>query len=72
MLIRLLAILIIFVGVAGLILPVVPGILMIALGILMLYRDRHEEISKLVNEKGPPFLVNFYNDFLHKIILPRH
>jgi len=52
MLIKLLAILFILVGIAGLVLPVVPGILLIVVGILMLYRERHEEISRLVNEKA--------------------
>lgn len=72
MLIRLLAILIIIVGIAGLILPVIPGILMIALGILLFYRDRHEEISRIVNEKASGPFAEIYNKYFHKLILPRH
>lgn len=72
MLVRIIAVLFILIGIAGLLLPVVPGALMIILGVLLLYRGRHEEINRLVNEKAPLHLVNFYNDFLHKIILPPH
>lgn len=72
MLVRIIAVLFILIGIAGLILPVVPGILMITIGVLLLYRDRHEEISRLVNTKAPPALVNFYNNFLHNILLPPH
>lgn len=72
MLVKLIAILFILIGIAGLILPIVPGILLITLGILLLYRDRHEEISRVVNEKAPVYLANFYNDSLHKILLPAH
>lgn len=70
MLVKLIAILFILVGAAGLILPVIPGILMITVGILLLYRDRHEEVGRLVNEKAPLFMVNLYNDFLHRIVVP--
>lgn len=72
MLVKLIAVLFILIGIAGLVLPIVPGILMIVIGILLLYRDRHEEISKHINEKAPLWLINFYNNFLHKIILPPH
>lgn len=70
MLVKLIAILFILIGIAGIFLPVIPGILMIAIGILLLYRNRHEEISQLVNEKAPIQLADFYNNFLHKIVLP--
>ena len=70
MFIKLIAILIILIGIAGLVLPIIPGILMITIGILLLYRERHEEISRAVNEKAPGYLADFYNKFLHKIILP--
>jgi hypothetical protein len=72
MLVKLIAILFILIGIAGLLLPVVPGILMIAIGILLLYRDRHEETSRLVNAKAPLALIHFYNNFLHNILLPPH
>ncbi|MDP3791445.1 MAG: vitamin B12 dependent-methionine synthase activation domain-containing protein [Candidatus Omnitrophota bacterium] len=72
MFIKLIAVLIILIGIAGLILPIIPGILMITLGILLLYRERHEEMSRVINEKAPTPFANFYNDFLHKIILPPH
>jgi hypothetical protein len=72
MMIKLLAILLILIGTAGLILPVIPGILLITLGVLLLYRDRHEEISRLVNEKAPVHLADFYNNFMHRIVLPAH
>lgn len=72
MLIKLLAILLILIGIAGIFLPVIPGILLITLGALLLYRDRHEEISRLVNEKAPAHLADLYNNFLHRLILPPH
>lgn len=72
MVVKLIAILFILIGIAGLVLPVIPGILMITMGILLLYRDRHEEISRVINEKAPVGLVNFYNNFLHRLMLPRH
>lgn len=72
MLVKIIAVLFILIGIAGLVLPVVPGALMIIIGILLFYRERHEEINRLVNEKAPSHLINFYNDFLHKIILPPH
>lgn len=70
MFVKLIAILFILIGIAGLVLPVIPGALMIALGILMLYRERHEETNRLINEKAPKSIANFYNNFLHGIILP--
>jgi len=72
MLIKLLAILCILVGIAGLILPIVPGILLITLGVLLLYQDRHEEIHRLINEKAPAQLADIYNNILHRLILPKH
>lgn len=70
MFVKLIAILFILIGIVGLILPVLPGILMITIGILLLYRERHEEIHKMVNEKAPGALADFYNNFLHKITVP--
>ena len=73
MLAKLIAILFILIGIAGLVLPVAPGILMIALGVLLLfYREKHEEINRVVNEKAPILIADFYNNFIHGIILPRH
>ena len=70
MLVNLVAILFILIGIIGLILPIIPGILMITVGILLLYKNRHEEINKYINEKAPPALADFYNNFLHKITVP--
>lgn len=72
MFINLIAVLLIIIGIAGLILPIIPGILLITIGILLFYRKKHEEICRIINEKGHPFLADFYNNFLHKIILPPH
>lgn len=72
MIVKLIAILFILIGIAGLVLPIVPGILMIIMGILLLYRDRHEEITRLVNEKAPAALADFYHNFLHRMIVPSH
>lgn len=72
MFIKIIAVLLILIGIAGLILPIIPGLLMITIGILLLYRERHEEISRVINEKAPSPLADFYNNFLHKIILPPH
>lgn len=71
MVVNLIAILFILIGITGLVLPVIPGILMITVGGLLLFRHRHEEITRLINEKGPPALVNFYNKFLYKLMIPR-
>ena len=70
MFIKLIAILIILIGIAGLILPVIPGILLITIGILLLFRERHEEVSRLINEKAPLSMVNLYNNFLHRLMVP--
>lgn len=72
MLINLIAALLILIGIAGLVLPIMPGILLITIGILLFYRKKHEDICRLVNEKAPPVLADFYNTFLHKIMLPPH
>ncbi len=72
MLVKLVAVLFILIGIAGLILPIIPGILLITIGGLLLYRRGHEEISRIVNEKAPLGFVNFYNNFLHGMMLPRH
>lgn len=72
MLVKLIAILLILIGIAGLILPILPGILMITLGFLLLYRERHERISRIINEKAPSSFADIYNNLIHKIILPPH
>jgi len=72
MFVKLIAILLILIGIAGLILPILPGIFLITIGILLLYREKHEEISKYVNGKASRNLVNLYNNFIHKMILPPH
>lgn len=72
MLVKLLAIVIILVGIAGLILPIIPGIFLISLGFLLLYRENHEEISRLINEKAPAVISDLYNNFVHTIITPRY
>lgn len=69
---NLIAVLLIIIGIAGLILPIIPGILLITIGVLLFYKEKHEEVCRLVNEKGPPVLADFYNNFLHKIMLPPH
>jgi len=72
MLINLIAVLLILIGITGLVLPIIPGILLITIGILLFYRKKHEDICRLVNEKAPSVLADFYNNFLHNIILPPH
>lgn len=72
MFVKLIAILLILIGIAGLILPILPGMLLITIGILLLYRERHEEINRYINKRAPRILVNLYNNFIHKIILPPH
>ncbi len=70
MLTKLIAILIILAGIAGLILPVIPGILLITIGVLLLYRDKLGEIRRLLPEKIPAFAAAIYNSTVTKMLMP--
>jgi len=65
-------ILFISVGAAGLILPVIPGILLITVGVLLFFKDKEYKIIKLINEKAPPHFAAFYHDFLSRIVNGGH
>lgn len=68
MLAKLIGIILIIIGIAGLILPVIPGILLIMVGALLFLKDKEGEITKLVNDKAPSNFASFYHDFLSRII----
>jgi hypothetical protein len=65
---KLIGALFIIIGIAGLVLPVVPGILLITAGILLFFKDKEYEIIKLINEKAPPGFASFYHDHLSRIV----
>ena len=72
MLAKLIGILFIIIGIAGLLLPVIPGILLIMVGALLFFKDKEYEIIKLINEKAPPYFASFYHDFLSRVINNGH
>ena len=72
MLAKLISIVFIIIGIAGLLLPVIPGILLIMVGVLLFFKDKEYEIIRLINEKAPPRFVSFYHDFLSRIINNGH
>ena len=72
MLAKLIGAILIIIGIAGLVLPVIPGIILIMAGALLFFKDREYEIIKLINEKAPPYFVSFYHDFLSRIINNGH
>ncbi len=72
MLAKLIGIVFIIIGIAGLLLPVIPGIILIMVGVLLFFKDKEYEIIRLINEKAPPRFVSFYHDFLSRIINNGH
>ncbi|MCX5667632.1 MAG: hypothetical protein NTY34_04890 [Candidatus Omnitrophica bacterium] len=72
MLAKLIGVIFIIIGIAGLLLPVIPGILLIMVGVLLFFKDKEYEIIRLVNEKAPPYFVSFYHDFLSRIVNNGH
>ena len=69
---KLIGTLLIIIGIAGLVLPVIPGVLFIMAGIILFFKNKEYEIIKLINEKAPPYFVSFYHDFLSRIINNGH
>jgi len=69
---KLIGIVLIIIGIAGLVLPVIPGILLIMVGTLLFFKDKEYEIIRIINEKAPPYLVSFYHNFLSRIINKGH
>jgi SAM-dependent methyltransferase len=59
--VKILALVLIIVGVAGLALPIVPGILLISIGALLFFNDRLADIRRLLPEKMPAAAAVFYN-----------
>ena len=72
MLAKLIGVIFIIIGIAGLILPVIPGILLIMVGLLLFFKDKEYEIIKIINEKAPPHFASFYHDFLSRIVNNGH
>ena len=72
MLAKLIGIVFIIIGIAGLILPVIPGILLIMVGALLFFKDKEYEIIRLINEKAPSSFVLFYHNFLSRIVNNGH
>ena len=72
MLAKLIGVILIIIGTAGLILPVIPGVLLIMVGGLLFFKDREYKIIKIINEKAPPHFVSFYHDFLSRIVNNGH
>ena len=72
MLAKLVGVLFIIIGIVGLVLPVIPGMLLIMVGLLLFFKDREYKIIKLINEKAPPYFVSFYHDFLSRVVNNGH
>lgn len=68
MLIKFAAILIVLIGAAGLVLPIVPGILLIIIGILIFFNDRPAAIRRLLPEKIPSAAAVIYSLIIPKIL----
>jgi hypothetical protein len=69
---KLIGVILISIGIAGLVLPVVPGILLIMVGVLLFFKDKEYKIIKIINEKAPPYFSAFYHDFLSRIVNKGH
>lgn len=72
MLAKFIGIVLIIIGIAGLILPVIPGIFLIMIGGLLFFKDKEYEIIKVINEKAPPRFVSFYYDFVSRFVNNGH
>ena len=72
MLAKLIGVILIIIGIAGLVLPVIPGILLIMVGALLFFKDKEYEIIKLINKRAPPYFVSFYHGFLSRIVNNGH
>ncbi len=72
MLIKFIAILIVLLGIAGLILPIVPGLLLITIGVLLFFKDKTGEIKKALPEKIPALAAVIYSWIIPKILYPHY
>ena len=72
MLIKLIAILAVLVGIAGLVLPVIPGVFLIIIGLLLFFKDRTADVRKFLPEKIPAVAAVLYNWFIPKLLLPHY
>jgi len=70
MLIKFIAVLVILTGIAGLVLPIIPGILLITIGVLLFFRDKTSKIREILPEKMPSAAAVIYSHVLPKILLP--
>jgi len=70
MFIKFIAVLLILAGIAGVVLPIIPGVLLITIGVLILFKDKTAEIRKKLPEKMPAIGAITYNWFIPKILSP--
>lgn len=68
MLAKIAGVALIAIGIAGLVLPVIPGMLLVMVGALLFFKDKEYAILKLLNEKGHPSLIAFYHNTLSRIV----
>jgi len=72
MCIRICGILITLIGIAGLVVPFMPSILLIIVGLLMTFSGRYHMIRKMLPEKIPAFAAYFYNAVPAKFFTPHY
>lgn len=70
MLLKLIGILLIAIGIAGLFLPILQGMLLITIGALLLFNDRISDIRKFLPEKIPAPLAGLYDKLCAKALIP--
>jgi ubiquinone/menaquinone biosynthesis C-methylase UbiE len=69
---RILGIIVILIGIAGLILPVLPGIILIIAGALLLAGEDHARIRSLEPERFPDIVAPLYDRFAGQLLAPAH
>jgi ubiquinone/menaquinone biosynthesis C-methylase UbiE len=68
MLIKFIGIVLVIIGLAGLALPILPGIILITIGVLLLFNDRLADIRRLLPEKMPMAAALIYSWLVPKIM----
>jgi len=72
MLYKILGIILILLGITGAIIPVMPSIPFLIIGVLLLYKDKLHEIRKALPEEFPSLLAGMYCTFASKMFAPYH
>ena len=72
MLYKLLGIILILLGITGAIIPVMPCIPFLIVGVLLLYKDKLHELRKGIPEEFPSLLAGMYGAFVSKMFAPYH